>query len=150
MSGVGIIPAVNCSHDRIPLSQLKCTNILYSKVVLGATRVTNHIGQVEKTPLARLGFEPTTFCLLDLLEQPVSDLLEQPCNKSDNAIELVTVYKLLTACNKLVDIIKLVITTLFQQVRYSYDITILLQPCVVNLLTFLLYHDCIRLVRTTF
>jgi hypothetical protein len=32
----------------------------------------------------------------------VSDLLEQPCNKSDNAIKLVT-YKLLTACSKLVD-----------------------------------------------
>ena len=24
-----------------------------------------------------------------------------------------------------------------------------LQPCVVNLVTFLLYHDCIRLVRAT-
>jgi hypothetical protein len=31
----------------------------------------------------------------------------------------------------------------------SRDITILLQPCVVNLATFLLYHDCIRRVRTT-
>jgi hypothetical protein len=31
---------------------------------------------------------------------------------------------------------------LFQQVRYSHDIAILLQPCVVNLLTFLLYHEC--------
>jgi hypothetical protein len=137
-----------------------------------------------------------------------SDLLEQPCNKSDNAIRLVTscqqfvpnllqqpgtssanttcrqlvnrfvttwaflfVYtrknltscsksvnklcshwlswnKLLTTCSKLVDIIRLV-ARLFQQVRYSHDITILLQPCVVNLVTFLLYHDCIRLVRTT-
>jgi hypothetical protein len=38
---------------------------------------------------------------------------------------------------------------LFQQVLYSHDIAILLQPCVVNLVTFLLYHDCIRLVRTT-
>jgi hypothetical protein len=55
--------------------------------------------------------------------------------------------KLLT-CNNLVDIIRLV-ARLFQQVRYSHDITILLQPCVVNLVTFLLYHDCIRLVRTT-
>jgi hypothetical protein len=56
--------------------------------------------------------------------------------------------KLLTTCNNLVDIIRLV-ASLFQQVRYSHDITILLQPCVVNLVTFLLYHDCIRLVRTT-
>jgi hypothetical protein len=56
--------------------------------------------------------------------------------------------KLLTTCNNLVDIIRL-IARLFQQIRYSHDITILLQPCVVNLVTFLLYHDCIRLVRTT-
>ena len=56
--------------------------------------------------------------------------------------------KLLTTCNNLVDIIRLV-ARLFQQVRYSHDITKLLQPCVINLVTFLLYHDCIRLVRTT-
>jgi hypothetical protein len=53
-----------------------------------------------------------------------------------------------TACNNLVDITR-VVARLFQQVRHSHDITILLQPCVVNLATFLLYHDCIRLVRTT-
>ena len=46
--------------------------------------------------------------------------------------------KLLTTCNNLVDIIRLV-TRLFQQGCYSHDITILLQPCVVNLVTFLLY-----------
>ena len=56
--------------------------------------------------------------------------------------------KLLTTCNNLVDIIRLV-TRLFQQGCYNHDITMLLQPCVVNLVTFLLYHDCIRLVRTT-
>ena len=56
--------------------------------------------------------------------------------------------KLLTTCNNLVDIVRLV-TRLFQQGCYSHDITILLQPCDVNLVTFLLYHDCIRLVRTT-
>ena len=56
--------------------------------------------------------------------------------------------KLLTTCSKLVDIIRLV-TRLFQQGCYNHDITILLQPCVVNLVTFLLYHDCVRLVRTT-
>ena len=56
--------------------------------------------------------------------------------------------KLLTTCDNLVDIIRLV-TRLFQQGCYNHDITILLQPSVVNLVTFLLYHDCIRLVRTT-
>jgi hypothetical protein len=58
------------------------------------------------------------------------------------------VNKFRTTCNNLVDIIRLV-ARLFQQVRHSDDITILLQPCVVNHVTFLLYHDCIRLVRTT-
>ena len=48
----------------------------------------------------------------------------------------------------MVDIVRIV-TRLFQQGCYNHDITILLQPCVVNLVTFLLYHDCIRLVRTT-
>ena len=56
--------------------------------------------------------------------------------------------KLLTTCNNLVDIVRIP-SRLFQQGCYSHDITILLQPCVVNLVTFLLYHDCIRLVRTT-
>jgi uncharacterized membrane protein len=44
--------------------------------------------------------------------------------------------KLLTICNNLVDIIRLV-TWLFKQVRFSHDIAVLLQPCVVNLVTFL-------------
>ena len=56
--------------------------------------------------------------------------------------------KLLTTCNNLVDIVRLV-TRLLQQGCYNNGVTILLQPCVVNLVTFLLYHDCIRLVRTT-
>ena len=43
-----------------------------------------------------------------------------------------------TTCNNLVEFIRLV-ARLFQQVRYSHDITILLQPCVINLVTFLLY-----------
>ncbi len=51
--------------------------------------------------------------------------------------------KLLTICNNLVNIIRLV-ARLFQQVSYSPDITILLQPCVVNLVTFLLYEGCIQ------
>ena len=40
-------------------------------------------------------------------------------------------------------------SSLKQQGCYNHDITILLQPCVANLVTFLLYHDCIKLVRTT-
>ena len=56
--------------------------------------------------------------------------------------------KLLTTCINLVDIVRLV-TRFFQQGCYNHDITILLQPCVVNLVTFLLYHNSIRLVRTT-
>ena len=44
--------------------------------------------------------------------------------------------KLLTICNNLVDIIRLV-ARLFEQVRYSHDIAVLLQPCVINLVTFL-------------
>ena len=73
-------------------------------------------------------------------QQVVFALLVPSCQRVWN--------KLLTTCNNLVDIIRLV-AKLFQQVRYSHDITILLQPCVVNLVTCLLYHDCIRLVRTT-
>ena len=56
--------------------------------------------------------------------------------------------KLLTTCNNLVDIVRLV-TRLLQQGCYNHGVTILLQPCVVNLVTFLLYHDCIRFVGTT-
>jgi hypothetical protein len=66
----------------------------------------------------------------------VSDLLKQPCSKCDNAINLVTSHEQLV--KKLIHIIRLV-PKLFQQVRYSHDITILLiQPCVINLVTFLL------------
>ena len=69
------------------------------------------------------------------------------CPKLSTSFEQV-VNKLLTTCNKLDGTIRIV-ARLFQQVRYSHNITILLRPCVVNLVTFLLYHDCIRLVRTT-
>jgi hypothetical protein len=74
------------------------------------------------------------------------------CSKSANKLSTncirTTCPKLLTICNNLVDIIRLV-ARLFQQARDSHDVTILLQPCVVNLVTFLLHQDCIRLVRTT-
>jgi hypothetical protein len=59
------------------------------------------------------------------------------CPKLSTSLE-----QAVNSCNKLVDIIRLV-------ARLFHDITILLQSCVVNLVTFLLYHDCIRLVRTT-
>ena len=67
-------------------------------------------------------------------QQVVFELLVPNCRQVWN--------NLLTTCNNLVNIIGLV-ARLFQQVRYSHDITILLQHCVVNLVTFLLYHDCI-------
>jgi hypothetical protein len=49
------------------------------------------------------------------------------CPKLSTSLE-----QLVNSCNKLVDIIRLV-ARLFQQIRYSHYITILLQPCVVNL-----------------
>jgi ArsR family metal-binding transcriptional regulator len=45
----------------------------------------------------------------------ISDLLEQPCNKSDNINKVGS-----TTCNNLVDIIRLV-ARLFQQVQYSHE-----------------------------
>ena len=81
-----------------------------------------------------------------------SHKLQQVCKQAVNKLcshgLLQVVNKFGTSCNNLVDIVKIV-TRLFQQGCYNHDITILLQPCVVNLVTFLLYHDCIRLVRTT-
>jgi hypothetical protein len=75
--------------------------------------------------------------------KPSTSCVRTACPKLSTSMEQVV-----NSCNNLAGIIRLVVR-LFQQVRYSHDITILLQPCVVNLLTFLLYHDCIRLVRTT-
>ena len=66
--------------------------------------------------------------LLTSRQQVVFALLVPSCQQVWN--------KLLTTCNNLVDIIRLV-ARLFQQVRHSHDITILLQPCVINLVTFL-------------
>ena len=43
----------------------------------------------------------------------------------------------------------LILSDLLQGCLNSRDIAELLQPCVINLVTFLLYHDCIRHVRTT-
>ena len=58
---------------------------------------------------------------------------------------------LLTTCNKLDGIIRLV-TRLFQQDRYrrySHDVTRLLQDGRYKVVTILSYLDCIRLVRTS-
>ena len=41
----------------------------------------------------------------------VSDLSDQPCNKPDNINKVVTTYKLLTACSKLVDNLGQVVRT---------------------------------------
>jgi hypothetical protein len=72
----------------------------------------------------------------------VSDLLQQPCNKSDDAIKLVTsCYQLVTTLLILSDLIRL-----FQQVRYSHDKTILLQPllhsCYIMTVSDLLEQPC--------
>jgi hypothetical protein len=75
--------------------------------------------------------------------KPSTSCVRTACPKLSTRLEQ-TVNNLF---NNLVDIIRFV-ARLSQQVRYSHDITILLQPCVVKLVTFLLYHDCIRLVRT--
>ena len=48
------------------------------------------------------------------------------------------------AVNNLVDDIIRLVARLFQQVRYSHDITILLQPCVVNLVTFRSYTTHVK------
>ena len=49
--------------------------------------------------------------------------------------------KLLTTCNNLVDIIRL-LTRLFQQYCYNHDITILLQPCYIMTVSDLLEQPC--------
>ena len=66
-------------------------------------------------------------------QQDVFALLVTSCQQVWN--------NLLTTCNNLVEIISLV-ARLFSQVRDMLDITRLLQPCVDNLVTSLLYHGC--------
>jgi hypothetical protein len=73
------------------------------------------------------------------------------CNKSANkpstSCVRATCPKLPTSLEQAVtDIIRLV-ARLFQQVRYSHDITILLQPCVVNLVTFLFIMTVLDLLE---
>ena len=109
-------------------------------------------------------------------DRSVSEFLKQPCYLSDDRVKLVTNCQkivrtssannthvrisqlvaslqqvwnnLLTTCNILADFVRLV-TSLIQQTCFNHDITILLQPCFVNLVTFLLYRNCTGLVRTT-
>ena len=78
--------------------------------------------------------------LLTSCEQVVFAWLVTSCQQVWN--------KSLTACNKLVIIRH--ITRLFWQGCHNHDITILLQPCVVNLVAILFYHDYIRLVRAIY
>jgi hypothetical protein len=75
--------------------------------------------------------------------KPSTSCVRTACPKLSTSLE-----QAVKSCNNLVDIIRFV-ARLFQQVRYSHDITILLKSCVVNLVTFLLCHDCIKLVKTT-
>ena len=94
-------------------------------------------------------------CKVDFTHVKISQLVASPQRSRQQAVfaRLVTSCqqvwnKLLTPCNNLVDIIRLV-TRLFKQGCHNHDITILLQPCVANLVTILLHHDCMRLVRAT-
>ena len=77
--------------------------------------------------------------------KPSTSCVPTACYKLSTSLEQAE----LTTCNNLFDIIRLV-TRLSQQVCHNHDITILLQPCAGNLIvTFLFYHDCIRLITTT-
>ena len=113
------------------------TDIIEISVISGArTRNITHVGQRR----THVKISELVTSLQTSRQQVVFARLVPSCPQVWN--------KLLTTCSKLVDIVRLV-TRLFQQGCYNHDITILLQPGVVNLVTFLLYHDCIRLVRTT-
>ena len=67
--------------------------------------------------------------------KPSTSCVRTACLKLSTSLE-----QLVNCCNELVDIIRLVLVArLFQQVRYSDDITILLQACVINLAMYLSY-----------
>ena len=114
-------------------------------MLLGLYSDQNNLGKVkqhweENIPCTHAKISQLVASLQTSRQQVVFARLVTSCQQVWN--------KLLTTCNNLVDIARIV-TRLFQQGCYGHDRTILLQPCVVNLVTFLLYHDCIRLVRTT-
>jgi hypothetical protein len=89
-----------------------------------------HWGKTDERPLiVERDLRYTRINLPTNRQQVVFTLLVPSCQHVWN--------NLLKTCNKLVGIIRLV-TRLFQQARYSHDITILLQPCVINLVTLLL------------
>jgi hypothetical protein len=102
------------------------------------------VGNCPRSPGCLLSSRATHAKISHLVGSLPTSCLRTACPKLSTSFD-----KLLATCNNLVDIIRLVNAKLFQQVCYNLDITILLQPCVVNLAIFLLYHDCIRLVRTT-
>ena len=65
--------------------------------------------------------------------KPLTSCLRTACYKLSTSCQQVW-NNLLATCSKLVDVVRLV-TRLFQEGCYNNDITILLQPCVVNLVT---------------
>jgi hypothetical protein len=73
--------------------------------------------------------------------KPSTSCVRTVCSKLSTSLE-----QLVRSCNKLVDIIRLVARLEYQQVRYNHDITILLQPCVVNLVSDLLEQPCYKLL----
>ena len=121
-----------CTDVHSDIQELKLSQSVNREAIQA---LSDSLACITHVKISQLVASPQTSC-----QQVVFARLVTSCQQVWN--------KLLTTCNKLVDIIRLV-ASLFQQGCYNHDITILLQPCVVNLVTFLLYHDCIRLVRTT-
>jgi hypothetical protein len=82
----------------------------------------------------------------------ISHLVARSAHKPSTSCVRTAYSKFLTSLKQLV--LKQLVTNLFilsdllqgcsNKPRYGHDTTVLLQPCVVNLVTYLLYHDCIR------
>ena len=109
-------------------------------ITIGGERVFAFLlACVKGSPLTHVKISQLVASLQTSRQQVVFARLFTSCQQVWN--------KLLTTCNNLVDIVRLV-TRLSQQGCYNHDMTLLLQPCVVNLVTILLYHACVRLVTT--
>jgi hypothetical protein len=127
--------------DTIPVP-IKCYQIRYNdsvtlpvkivKTVMFYTRKISHLVASVSTSRQQVVFA----LLVPSCQQIWSKLLTSLFSLSD----------LLQGCS--IDIISMGCFNKSDTVM-SHDITILLKPCFVNLVTFLLYHDCIGLVRTT-
>ena len=93
-------------------------------------------------------FNQTVTCLQNNLLQICSQAVEKLCWHWLLQVVEPSLKQAVNNRDKLDGTIRLV-TRLFPQDWCSHDITILLQPCVVNFVTILLQQVCIRVVRTT-